>query len=424
VRIQIDPVVGIGEIRDGDDLGALLAAAMPDLATGDVLVVSSKAVAKAEGQVVAIPRDAAVAAEAMSVVARRAGTRIVRTRHGLVLAAAGVDESNTAPGTVVLLPTDPDASATRISAGIRNLLGVDVAVIVSDTAGRPWRRGQTDIAIGCAGLTPLLDLRGQTDQHGRVLTVTLTAVADELAAAADLAKGKSSGCPAARVRGWQPISGDFAGTNTSRELVRARDEDLFAYGPHELLLARRTVREFDDRPVPADVVDRALAAGGVAPAPHHTRPWRFVVVKPRTATVLLDELAQQWRTDLRGDGLDEDTAERRVSRGDVLRDVPGLIVPCLDTSAAHDYPDSRRATAEERMFWLAGGAAIQNLLLSLTADGVGSAWVSSTLFAPEVARRVLRLEEHLHPLGAIAFGYPKRNVPSREDPVADLRLDR
>ncbi len=422
MSIRIDAVTGIGEIRDGDDLAALLAAAMPDLATNDVLVVSSKAVAKAEGRVVRMNRDQAVAAETVSVVARRAGTRIVRTSHGLVLAAAGVDESNTAPGTVVLLPKDPDASAMRIRAGINAALGVDVAVVVSDTAGRPWRRGQTDIAIGCAGLDPLLDLRGQTDQHGRVLTVTLTAVADELAAAADLAKGKASGCPAARIRGWDggvPESGTAA-----RELIRGRDEDLFAYGPHELLLARRTVREFDDRPVPAAVLDRALAAAGVAPAPHHARPWRFVVLSRETTTRLLDEMAEQWRADLRGDGLDDVAVERRVSRGNVLRDVPGLLVPCLDTSAAHEYPDPRRSAAEERMFWLAGGAAIQNLLLSLTADGVGSAWVSSTLFAPAVARRVLHLDGHLQPMGAVAYGYPARSLPTRDDPAADLRLDR
>jgi coenzyme F420-0:L-glutamate ligase/coenzyme F420-1:gamma-L-glutamate ligase len=423
MSIRIDAVDGVGEIRDGDDLGGLLAEAMPDLAAYDVLVVSSKAVAKAEGRVVQMQRDAAVAAETESVVARRGSTRIVRTRHGLVLAAAGVDESNTAPGTVVLLPIDPDASAQRIRDSIQRALGVEVAVIVSDTAGRPWRRGQTDIAVGCAGLAPLLDLRGRTDQHGRELTVTLTAVADELAAAADLAKGKASGRPAARIRGWDGGSTANA-AGTALELIRDGAEDLFAFGPHELLLARRTVRAFEDRAVPAEVLDRALAAAGLAPAPHHTRPWRFVVVSPDTAGRLLDELAEQWRTDLRNDGLDEDAVARRVARGDVLRDVPGLLVPCLDTSAAHDYPDSRRAAAEERMFWLSGGAAIQNLLLSLTADGVGSAWVSSTLFAPEVTRRVLALDSHLEPLGAIAFGYPESRPHTRDDPVADLRLDR
>ena len=187
-RLEVWPVEGLPEIAAGDDLAALVSAAAEAAGTplqdGDVVVVTSKALSKAEGRVVSVDRDEAVAAETERVVATRGRTRIVETRHGLVLASAGVDTSNTAPGTVVLLPVDPDASARGMRSGLGQLLGVDVAVVVTDTFGRPWREGLVDQCIGAAGLVPLEDLRGRTDAHGNVLDQTVTAVADEVAAAA------------------------------------------------------------------------------------------------------------------------------------------------------------------------------------------------------------------------------------------------
>ena len=164
-------------------------------------MVTSKIVSKAEGRVIRADREQAIDAEAVRVVARRGPTRIVETRHGLVLAAAGVDSSNTAPGTVVLLPEDPDGSARRLRKALSERRGVSVGVVITDTMGRPWRTGQTDAAIGVAGLAPLRDYRGQPDTFGSLLEVTVAAVADEIAAAADLVKGKTAQVPAAIVRG-------------------------------------------------------------------------------------------------------------------------------------------------------------------------------------------------------------------------------
>ncbi|MFC9058429.1 coenzyme F420-0:L-glutamate ligase, partial [Streptomyces sp. NPDC057074] len=185
---------GLPEVQPGDDLAKLIAAAEPGLTDGDVLLVTSKIVSKAEGRVVrAGDREAAIDAETVRVVARRGLLRIVENRQGLVMAAAGVDASNTPSGTVLLLPEDPDASARGIREGLRDTLGVDVGVVVTDTFGRPWRAGLTDVAIGAAGVRVLDDLRGGTDAHGNPLASTVVATADELAAAGDLVKGQAAG---------------------------------------------------------------------------------------------------------------------------------------------------------------------------------------------------------------------------------------
>jgi len=239
-------VPGIGEVRPGDDLAGLLgdalaadASARPAtaLADGDVLVVTSKVVSKAEGRVVqAEDREAAITAETVRVVATREHpggvTRIVENRLGLVMAAAGVDASNVDEGTVLLLPEDPDASARALRAALGERFGVTVGVVVSDTAGRPWRQGQTDIAIGAAGVRVLDDLRGSTDTHGRPLQVSMAAVADEIAAAAELVKGKATGRPVAVVRGLAHVVTVEDGPG-ARVLVRTGPDDMFAEGTAE-----------------------------------------------------------------------------------------------------------------------------------------------------------------------------------------------
>ena len=225
------------EIGAGDDLVALLAAT-DDLRDGDVVVVTSKVISKAEGRLVHADRSATVAAETARVVARRESTVIAKTTHGLVLAAAGVDASNTPPGTALLLPTDPDASARLLRRGVYAAVGRNVAIVVSDTAGRAWRVGQTDMAVGCAGLEPLHDLAGTLDTFGNVLQVTAAAVADELAAAADLVKAKTTGRPVAVLRGLAaavlPAGDDGPGAVA---LVRDPAADLFALGVREAVVA-------------------------------------------------------------------------------------------------------------------------------------------------------------------------------------------
>ena len=238
--LRVIPVEGLPEIREGDDLAALLAA-RASLEDGDVVVVCQKAVSKAEGRVVRLaevepsPRARALAGdldprrlevilrEAARVVRTRLPLVIAETRHGFVCASAGVDASNApTPGTVVLLPLDPDASARRIRSRLRELTGRSVAVVVSDSFGRPWRRGIVGVAIGVAGMAPLLDLRGCRDANGYELHATVVAVADEIAAAAELVMGKTAGIPAAIVRGLAA-----SGEGSARDLVMPQDRDLF-----------------------------------------------------------------------------------------------------------------------------------------------------------------------------------------------------
>ncbi|MCR2812295.1 coenzyme F420-0:L-glutamate ligase [Microbacterium sp. zg.Y1090] len=237
--LQVWALDGIPEVAAGDDLVSLIAdAAAGDLADGDILVVTSKIVSKAEGRMIrADDREDAITAETVRLVASRTSasghvTRIVENRLGIVSAAAGVDASNTPHGTVLLLPVDPDASARAIAAGLRERLGAHVGIIVSDTLGRAWREGQTDHAIGAAGVTVMEDLRGQTDAEGRPLVVTMPCVADELAAAADLVKGKASRRPVAVVRGRADLVGalDLPG---ARSIVRPAERDFFHLGADE-----------------------------------------------------------------------------------------------------------------------------------------------------------------------------------------------
>lgn len=232
--LQVWAPDGIGEIEPGDDLVAILAAALRGTVTaGDVVVVTSKIVSKAEGRVLAADsREAAIDAETVRVVAARGTMRIVENRQGLVMAAAGVDSSNTPEGTVLLLPADPDASARALRSGLQRELGVQIAVVVTDTVGRPWRAGLVDIAIGAAGLVVLEDLRGGVDSHGRPLDVTVTAVADEVAAASELVRGKTAGRPVAVVRGLGRLVSADDGPG-ARALHRPAADDLFALGTAE-----------------------------------------------------------------------------------------------------------------------------------------------------------------------------------------------
>ena len=227
--IEIFPVPGLPEVEPGDDLPALIFAALSPLGprAGDILVVTHKVVSKAEGAMAPAPTDEdyrkVVESEAAAIVRRRGDMVIAVTRHGFVCANAGVDRSNVTGDRAVLLPRDPDRSAHLIRTRLQMALGIDLAVIISDTFGRAWRTGVVDVAIGVSGLNPIMDLRGQADMHGRILEVTEVALADEVAAAAELAMGKSTGVAAALVRGVVYDSGP----GRAAELVRNPAEDMF-----------------------------------------------------------------------------------------------------------------------------------------------------------------------------------------------------
>ena len=245
MTLQIFALDGIGEVRPGDDLAALtVAAADGRLRDGDILAVTSKIVSKAEDRFVrADDREQAITDETVRVVASRetpGGTvRIVENRLGIIAAAAGVDSSSVPVGTVLLLPEDPDLSAARIVDAIRERVGVRVGVLVTDTLGRAWRIGQTDAAIGVAGMDAVRDLRGTVDEHGQEMSVTIAAVADEIAGAADLVKGKAQGLPVAVVRGLSDLvhTDDRAvaatGARGAAALLRPQAEDMFHTGAAE-----------------------------------------------------------------------------------------------------------------------------------------------------------------------------------------------
>jgi coenzyme F420-0:L-glutamate ligase/coenzyme F420-1:gamma-L-glutamate ligase len=420
--VELIPVEGLPEIRPGDDLVVLLAPELEALGVrdGDVVAVTQKIVSKAEGRMVADEgegRSAWIERETTRVVARRGDLVISETRHGFVCANAGVDASNVAGGFVTLLPEDPDGSAEHLRAGLEERLGVSLAVVITDTFGRAWRRGLVNVAIGCAGLPAIVDLRGTTDHEGKLLEATMVALADEVAAASGLVMGKTANVPVAIVRG---VAAE-APPSPASELVRPADEDMFRESPLLSVSARRTIRAFGEGEVPREAVEEAVRAACTAPAPHHTRPWRFTALtSPAAKRSLLAAMAEAWRADLLGDRTSQETIERRLSKSDaVLGAAPMLIVPWVTFAGSHTYGDAERAHAEQEMFLLSAGAAIQNLLLALHAQGVASCWISSTLFCQEETRAVLGMGDEWSALGIVAAGrMPAGAAPLR--PPLDL----
>ncbi len=429
--LEITPVHGLPEFRPGDDLAAAVAQCAPWLRDGDVVVVTSKVVSKCEGRLVSAPLAAAardelrrklIDAEAVRVLARKGQTLITENRIGLVQAAAGVDGSNVDIAELALLPEDPDASAAALRAGLRERLGLTVAVVITDTMGRAWRNGQTDAAVGSAGLAVLHGYAGAIDRHGNELLVTEIALADEVAAAADLVKGKLTAVPVAVIRGLRYHDDG----STARQLVRGGTDDLFWLGTAEALdlgrrqaqLLRRSIRHFSDEPVPEGLIESAVAEALTAPAPHHTRPVRFVWLRTAgTRGRLLDRMRDKWRADLTGDGRPLDAVERRVARGQILYEAPEVVIPFLVADGAHAYPDAARTQAEHTMFTVAVGAAVQALLVALAVRGVGSCWIGSTIFATDLVRAELQLPAQWEPLGGIAIGYPQESAQEPRPPA-------
>jgi coenzyme F420-0:L-glutamate ligase / coenzyme F420-1:gamma-L-glutamate ligase len=427
-RFEVIALPTAHRFHPGDDLLGPLMRALTDagitLADGDVICVVSKAVALSEGALLDRGEGASAStdregvrelarARAREIVADGPWVTITRTHHGFVAANGGIDRSNVPGGAWLDLPVDPDASAAALRTAIAATTGRDVAVVITDTFGRPWRLGQTDVALGAAGLSVLRDERGDVDLEGRTLEVTLGATGDAVAGAADLVRAKASGTPFVLVRGLSGLTAaGGAETGTGADLVRPLEEDLFRRGGAEAVLhgltARRTVRRFDTaRPIPDAAIVEAVTVASTAPAPHHSRPWRFVRLSDSTRPALLDAMAKAWRADLLADGVDEATIDARLVRSDALhRDAPVLLAAFVDLSAAHPYRDARRTRAERDLFVLSGGAAIEALMVALAARGLGAAWTSSTTFCPEIVQESLGLPADWEPLGTIAIGWP------------------
>jgi coenzyme F420-0:L-glutamate ligase/coenzyme F420-1:gamma-L-glutamate ligase len=363
--IEILPVLDLPEFRPGDDLTGAIATAARWLRSGDIVVVTSKVVSKVEARLVRVPTDPEerdrmrrrlVFEESVRILARKGRTLITENHLGLVQAASGVDASNVAGDELALLPHDPDASAFALRAGLRERLGVEVAVVITDTMGRAWRIGQTDVAIGSSGLRVLHAYAGQVDRQGNELAITEIAVADEVAAAADLVKGKLGAVPVAVVRGL-PI-GDS--TSTAADLVRPGEEDLFWLGTAEALERGRQeavplaapVSSFTDEPVAEDALSRAVGAAlGFAPV-------RFVhLADLATRKRLLDELR-----------------------------APSVLYSATEIVLAFGEPFD-------------GGAGVAALRIALAAEGLGSCLVPL-----DGAGEFLELPWPT--LGAIAVGHP------------------
>jgi coenzyme F420-0:L-glutamate ligase / coenzyme F420-1:gamma-L-glutamate ligase len=410
-------VPGLPEVSPGDDLAVLISSAAPDLRDGDIVVVTSKIVSKAEGRLLTgVDRDRAIDDETARVVAEwtteRGRTRIAQTRHGFVLAAAGVDASNVRSGTVALLPEDPDGSARRLRRSLRDRLGVTVGVVISDTAGRPWRDGLVDFAVGAAGVITRDDLRGRTDPHGNELGVTVVAVADELAAATELVRTKLASVPVAVVRGLDDLVTADDGPGAA-VLVRPAEDDRFRLGTPEAMRAavftRRDVASFTAEPIDRDAVRRAIAAAFTAPAPSGTVPWRFALVERAATRIRLwDALLAARAAELRADGLSEPAIADRVGRDDQLRAAPLLIVPCL----------AERTSVEHTSQVLALGAGVENLLITLGADGLGSRWTTAPLRHADAIGQVLDLPVGWVPMGVVAVGHAAD--PGPDHPARDL----
>jgi coenzyme F420-0:L-glutamate ligase/coenzyme F420-1:gamma-L-glutamate ligase len=349
VTLEVHPVRGVPEVEPGADLPGLLLRALRaqglDLRDGDVVAVTQKAVSKAEGRVVPerpLGKPGWVAREARRVVARRGELVVVETRHGFVCANAGVDASNVAEGFLSLLPEDPDRSAQGIRAALEAATGARVGVVVTDTFGRPWRRGLVNVAVGAAGVPSLVDLRGTKDALGRVLEATVVALADEVAAASGLVMGKADGVPAALVRGLRLHDPPLPAS----ALVRSPKEDLFALSPLEAAVPARAQR-FGPGEVDSEALEEAATVA--------LEDREGLVVALRSAAARRRVLAS---LRAEAEATAPDGAEERVLAG-----APVLLLP---------FTLPARSPQETLLL---GGAAVQRLVVALRAHRLASRWV-------------------------------------------------
>jgi coenzyme F420-0:L-glutamate ligase / coenzyme F420-1:gamma-L-glutamate ligase len=369
VTVELIPIDGVPEVRPGDDLTAVLeprlrAAAVRD---GDALAVTQKIVSKAEGRLVPDrERGAWIERETVDVVARRGDLVIARTRHGFVCANAGVDASNVPAGLLSLLPEDPDASAERLSKGLGAALGLELLpVVVTDTFGRPWREGVVDVAIGCAGLAPLVDLRGSPDDRGRALETTVVALADAVAAASGLVMTKAARVPAALVRGLDPTPAGAA-PGPARALVRSVDDDLFRRSPLETVGGAGPSAELTPGAVPVEALERAVSAASSG------RGGVLLVAATSPAA------ARRIRAAARDAG--------------AWRGASAFVLACVPPA---DAGGTQHASA-----------ALGALGVALRAEGLSWSWDPGSPFDPDGVGAALDLDRRWRPAGLVGVGRP------------------
>lgn len=410
-RIEVLPVSGLPEFRPGDDLTGAIAGAARWLRSGDVVVVTSKIVSKVEGRLVRVPADPRerdrirrrlVFDESVRILARKHRTLITENQLGIVQAASGIDASNVAGDELALLPSNPDASAAALRWGLRDRLGVEVAVVITDTMGRAWRIGQTDVAIGSSGLRVLHSYAGAIDRQGNELEVTEIAVADEVAAAADLVKGKLGAMPVAVVRGLD------IGDETSRaaDLVRPADDDLFRLGTAEAIAQGRReaaaltgpTHAFSDTPVEEATLARAVAIALATPGVD-TGAVRVVhLADPARRKRVLDELYPTGST--------PDT----VARYEVLYGATAILLVCQERRAESKAVDA------------ASAAFTPALRIALAGEGLGSCLRLELGGRPLSTELELPAQWELH--GVLGLGYPAEDPPRSEAEVDERFLKR
>ena len=434
---RLTALTGVPLVKPGDDLAdviiAALAASSETLRDGDVLVIAQKVVSKAENRLVRLDsvrpsaeaerlarevnKDARlvqlILSESTEVVRHRRDVLIVAQKLGLVLANAGIDQSNVEQGAhegvALLLPENPDATCLQLRDALRVRTGAEVAVIINDSHGRAFRNGTVGVAIGASGLPALADLRGLPDLYGRRLQSTEVALADEIASAASLLMGQAGeGRPIVLARGIANAQGEGA----AADLVRPKTMDLFRApsepGPAAARGRRRSIRRYTQTPVSDHTVKRVLEAAVEAPSAHNRQPWRFAVLKGaagkhRLARAMGDRLREDRSRDGDASELIEQDVARSIGR---ITGAPVAIVVCLTMEDMDVYPDARRAAAERQMAVQGTAMAMQNLLLAAHAAGLGAGIMCAPLFCPDAVRAALALPAPWEPQALITMGFP------------------
>jgi coenzyme F420-0:L-glutamate ligase/coenzyme F420-1:gamma-L-glutamate ligase len=402
-RLEITGLEGIGEVRPGDDLARLLAVPLRALRAddGDVIAVTQKVVSKAEGRIVPdVDRLEVIARETEHVLAARGDLIITRTRHGFVCANAGVDASNVELGMLSLLPENPDASAAALRTSLRDRVNADVAVIITDTFGRAWRRGVVNVAIGCAGLPAVVDLRGRADHAGRTLEATEVALADEIAAASGLVMAKDAGVPAAHVRGVDRLG---AVASTAADLLRSPSEDLFPASPASAVRSMGRMRSMAPGAVPRPFLIEAFAAAIDAQEPAASYEWRFEVLESRAS-----------RAGIAGISGRLDDSRLAGATEDAVVVVPSVSLPEPGPSLAH-------AAKDDMTLLMDLGATIAYVRLCLRARALSTRWTVAPAAARDSLAKAVGCGDRWTPLGILTCApSPSGEVPAL---VSDRRAD-